>query len=884
MHSPDCSESMDTIGLDQPENASAPMNSVGNRVPASDFVLRFFANHDDETPLAPFSATTELVALYLKAAKDKTAHVALVWPGSLSSVPLVHSLACFQRWGEGYKRGVRGVFFPGKRNSFYRLNHIFVSRSKLSELANNIYEPGTHQKNDLIRDGLREKDSFLFVCNSLKHELAEESLRPSVNELLPHFLRDVPGQAWPSYANRFYSRVKSKLASRKQGRALGQCTFPELGAPQSAPDALFSLGYRLSRDELQTALKGFHKIGMPDVVLIDATRQTMKSIGGLKQRIVEFIALIRDVFKEQCPGILVVMDEPRQMGQLQAALVQVRGADSASARLEQHGLVLTPIGFGLSAEGEEPELTLVDCKIRTVVTDFEVGRLIDQLYHCAQRLETQGRNASTIWDAMSFLARASQMPGGARVLMDELHRREAPHRTVAAFDWLHHKALLLEFLRSGEALEERSSLEKLLGKADQLIEAHKDHTPFGLRLEAELETGKRGGVEVAVVVRTSLHRDVLQAVLKRNHEGTGALAENLLLMTNQLVAQERTVEAQRIIYADISAAVLRDIVCGRFAGSEMVLVLTAPMAAQLKHTINPLMQMPEFVAFHARLQTILSDIEQQFDAAGISLLGDIEFRQTAFQLNTYDEVDLNVPDSEAILVALGNELVLHRGMHSRVYTYDPLQAADGYSGFHAVQVEDLEVGQQVFVMSSELRELIEAALKDKGFSTGKHSEFEQGLRTYHERVQAQVNEIYRGTRAAQVRMLQDNIVRRDASLQPELNNIRHWLDLGHSPDTPFDKLAPQAPRKFKQFHAFCKELRFQDLEIHWFWDFVIRPLRGMRRKDGRWLSDIYTRILFDPDSAIAYMGLSKDTIDDLRRRALDNVFTVSEVVLPNVGE
>jgi hypothetical protein len=883
MHSLEFSESIGAVGLAQPPDEAAT-NTAGAHTAASDFVLRFFANHDDESPLAPFLATEELIALYLKAAKEKSAHVAMVWPGSLSSVPLIHSLGCFKLWGEGYKRGVRGVFYPGKRNSFYPLNHVFISRSKLSELANKIYEPGSEQKNELIREGLRSKDSFLFACNSLRHELTEASLRPSVNELLPHFMREAPGQAWSSYADHFYARVKSKLSSRKQGKALGQCTFPELGAPQSAPDALFALGYRLSREELQIALKGFHKIGIPEVVLIDATRQMMKSVGGLKQRIVEFIAQIREVFKEQCPGILVLMDEPRQMSLLQAALMQAEGNSPRAGRLEQHGFVFTPIGFGLSAEGVEHELTIPACRVRTVVTDFEVGKLIDQFYHSAQRLESQGRNAMTIWDTIGFLARTSQIPGGSGDLMDELHRRDAPHRTVAAFDWLHHKAPLLEFLRSGEALEERSLLEKLLGKADKLIEAQRDHTPFGLRVEAELEAATKAGIEAAVVVRTSLHRNVLQAALQRNLDGNGALADNLILMTKQIVAQERPVEAERIIYADISAAVLRDIVNGQFAGNEMVLVLTAPMAAQLKHTINPLLKMAEFAVFHARLAAVLNDITEQFEAAGVSLLADIEIRQTTFQLATYDEVALNVPDSEAVLVALDNGLLLHRGLHSRVYTYDPLQAADGYSGFHAVQVEDLEAGQQVFVMSSELRELIEVALQDKGFSTGKHIQFEQGLRTYHERVQTQVNAIYRGNRAAQVRMLQDNIVRRDASLEPELNNIRHWLDLGHSLDTPFDKLAPQAPRKFKQFHAFCRELRFQEIEIQWFWDFVIRPLRGIRRKDGRWLSDIYTRIIFDPESAIAYMGLGKNTIDDLRRRALDNVFTVSEVVLPNIEE
>lgn len=877
-------EHMGTIEFAPLSAGSGQYHQTGNQSHVSDFALRFFANHDDETPLAPCPVTEELITLYIKAAKEKTAHLALVWPGSLSLVPLLHSLACFRRWDDGYKRGVRGLYYPAKRNSFYPLNHIFVSRSKLLELANRIIEPCSGPKNPLIREGLLTKDSFLFAVNSVKQELAEASLRPSINELLPHFLQEAPEQAWPSYADHFYSRLKSKLAVRKQGKALRNCTFPELGTAPSAPDALFALGYRLSRESLETTLKGLRKTALPDVVLIDATRQAMQSIDGLLQRIVEFITQLRAVFKEQCPGILVTMDDPRQMNLLQAALMDTEEDGPTSRRLAQHGFLFTPIGFGLTAEGNAPALKVPDCKIRAVVTDFEVGKLINQFYLCAKRLEAQGQNASAVWGTINFLAKVSHLPGGSRDLMDELQRRDAPAQAIAAFDWLHCKVPLLEFLRNGEALAERALLEKLLEQADQLMERQRDHTPLSLRVLTELEMAANTGQSTAVVVRSSLHRNVLQAVLRRSALPPDRVADNRLLMTKQLAAQGDPVEAERLIYADINATVLRDIVCGSFAGHDMVLVLTAPMAVQLKHTITPLLQIPEFAVFHKRLAAILQDIEGQFHAAGVSLLDDLEFRQASFKLATYDDIDPSVSDAEAVLVALDNDLILRRGRHSYVYTYEPLHASDGHSGFHAIPVEELEVGQQVFVMSSELRELIEAVLQDKGFLTSKQLLFEQGLRMYHERVKTQVNAIFHGNQAAQARMLQDKMIRRDSSLASELNNIRYWLNLGHSLDTPFDKLAPQAPRKFKPFYAFCKELRFQDSEIHWFWDFVIRPLRGMRRKDGRWLSDIYARILFDPESAIAYMGLNKDTIDDLRRRALSNVFTVSEVVLPNLEE
>lgn len=866
-----------TEGIAVPSKTSMVGNTPGVFARRSD--LSFFANHDDQTRLVPSEAIERLVSLYLQAAKEKTAHVALVWPGALSAIPLLHSLACFRLWEDGYKRGVRGLYYPSKRNSFHALNHVFISRSGLVGLANRVFEPCDGSTNEQVHESLRSKDSFLFAVNSQRKELAEASLRPCINELLPHFNQETPAQGWVSYSDHFFFRLKSKLCGRKQATALKQCVFPELGNPQYAPDALFALGHRLPHDSLAGALRTLRKVGLPDVVLIDGSWNSIRSVKGWQQRVVGLIRLLREMFKEHCPGVLVVMDEPRHMSWLQAALLRDNDEPPSRVRLQQHGFVYTAVGLGLEPKTGERCHPVANCRVRVVVTDFEVGDVIDKFYHSAKRLEAQGHDASSLWHVTNFLAKLSHLPGSSMILMNELHRRDAPPSAIGAFDWLHHKVPLLEFMRSGDALDERPLVEELLRKADRLVEAYRNNTPLGLRVESEVQAAFQAGRNVSVVVRNPLHKAVLQSFLVR--AGGNARPPH---PTAQVVAAGQlaggVLEGDTLIYADMSAAILRDIVCGTFSGFEMVVALTAPMAWQLKHTLDPLLLMPEFAAFHERLKQVLDDIERQFAGAGASLLQDIEFRQPVFKLTTYEENDASVWDAEAVLVELENGLLLRRGLHSRTYVYDPDRAADGYSGFHPIEVENLQVGQQVFVMSGELRELIEASLHERGFATGKHLEFEEGLRLYHERVRTQANRLFQGNRAAQARMLRDKILRRDARLEPELGNVYHWLNLANSSETPFEELAPQAPRHFNAFRAFCQELRFSDVEIQWFWDFIIRPLRGSRRKNGRWLSDIYSRILFDPDSAIAYMGLSAATINSLRQKALENVFSVLEVVPP----
>ncbi|MBI4755036.1 MAG: hypothetical protein HY778_06355 [Betaproteobacteria bacterium] len=240
-------------------------------------LLRYFADRDDEHAKTLAPAMHGIVSLYLHAAARRSAHVALVWPGHPDAATLIHALACFARWEAGYKRGVRALYYPGKRNSFYPLNHVFVSRSRLVDLANKIVECGGHEHNEAVRESFPAKDAFLFAPNSVKDDLREGAIRPTVNELLPHFYRDAADQPWPDYSSRFYSRVRSKLRGRRHGNALKNCVFPEMGAPKTAPDANFCFGYQLSEDDIASTLRNLKRTGpTPEVVLIDASAKTMR--------------------------------------------------------------------------------------------------------------------------------------------------------------------------------------------------------------------------------------------------------------------------------------------------------------------------------------------------------------------------------------------------------------------------------------------------------------------------------------------------------------------------------------------------------------------------------------------------------------------------------
>lgn len=871
--------------LEKPVTAEAGHEekvAEGEGAPA-DVVLRYFADREEMHAKTLAPAMRGLVSLYLETAARKSANVALVWPGRPEAATLIHALACFTRWEAGYKRGVRALHYPGKRSSFYPLNHVFVSRSRLVSLANQIVECGGHDHNEAVKESFPEKDAFLFTVNSVKDCLHEGSIRPSVNELLPHFYQEVADQPWPDYSLRFYSRIRSKLPGRKHSNALKNDVFPEMGAPETAPDAIFSLGYQLSDDDIVDTLRKLKRNGSPpEVVLIDASWKTTRSIRHWRERVVALIRLVREIFYSACPGVLVLTDEPRNMTRLLAALRREFPDDPPERWFKPQGFVHPRLDSGLAREDDPVEVRVPECDLRVHITDFEAEELIEDFYHCIRRLEEGGTDATPVRNALAFIARASRLPGSLHALMVELHRSGKSVGVITANDWSHFKAGLIQFINDGQAQGEQTRLKALLSKTDRLVETYRKATPLGHALESELLNAASNGRKSVVAVNGAIHRAALECFLARPRPDAETTLADVPVLTTDVPLETRKIEADRLVQTDAGAEVIRSLVCGKLPCKEVVLLLTAPVARQLKFTLAPLMSIPAFEVFHERVGEILRAIEEQFAVAGRSLLEDLDLWQPRFRISSFEENDPELKDLPSVLVELEDGHLLLRGANALVYAYDPERAADGHSGFHAMPISELTAGHRIFVMSADLRALIEATLQEKGISLGHLTDYEASLRNYHKTVIERFNRYFDPTHGptSQKRLLLEKIQSIDSEVATEAANVSYWVKLDHSPDTPFEDLAPQAPRDYRVFRVFSKALEFSEPEIQMNWDFLIRPLRTARRMGGRWLSDIYSRILFEPDSVIAHTDLTRDTVDALRRKAMENVLTVCSVHLP----
>ena len=155
-------------------------------------------------------------------------------------------------------------------------------------------------KNEKVKRSNPAKDAYL--TSLANPSIATLNLQPTIGELLPHFLA-VPGfRRWESCETRLLANIGVRLSRRAQAKALrSNCAV--IGDPGTAPDALFALDGRLSDIERIRALETLKKQGVPEVVIVNATREVRLKTKGWKGLLTKFCMLLERVFGDNAPGV-----------------------------------------------------------------------------------------------------------------------------------------------------------------------------------------------------------------------------------------------------------------------------------------------------------------------------------------------------------------------------------------------------------------------------------------------------------------------------------------------------------------------------------------------------------------------------------------------------
>lgn len=848
---------------------------------------------DESVPSTPSPGLTGLVDLYLEAARNKSKHVALVWPAAPRSLVIVHVFATLERWAIGDKQGIRGLIFPAKINAFHVLNHLYLDREALHAHAQRLIEtPG--EENTFLTRKLQEKDSFLFSVASLK-PTGSEAFNPTMSELIPHFFAGQGFKKWESCSEHLLEHIGAKLKRAHKAALRSNCDI--LGAPKTAPDALFALDARMSKEERRAALLALKKIGLPEVVLVNATRPVRSSTRGWGNLISHVCLEIDEAFGANGPGILIVTDDPNAAFQIRHKLTE----QSAQRTKNSHGnsrkdFWITGICSGIKEDGllspgvSEPAVP-VPREFKLEIVDTEAARVINRLYRIAGRLPNGRDSARPVHEAANYLARLAALPCGISTLLEWLTQSAASDHARRIYSWATYHAALSEFERSEDAGAERSAIQDCIAIGTRLYENYHTATPLALRLAKLVEQHAQSSRHRTVIVFTSaIYRRLAERFLTQfDYPGGGGFEQFsdkvIFTSSSQLEEQLTYLDGAQLIFVGLDDEGLRLTMTDNRVPKHTVVLMTQRSGQYLRSMLKPLDEkFAEFKVLKPRMESFLRQLSSLPDDQTM-FLDDFVLPTFRTELSTEVSNTDGSLDPEAWSVVLEGGITLYWKPTHTVFVYDPTSRDATDKGFRTCEVSSLQPGDKLFVMSPELRELVESVLKEAGVPIEHDKTFEAALRDYHEEVIKSLNRLFQGMKLAeQVRKLRTVILENNEKLADEFPGeqaVRYWVSLGDSADTPFDQLKPRAPMRESHFVAFAETLGFNSLRTAYYWQRVIMAIRNARRLDGRHVSDLYSYMLLQPEAAMLHSKISRQTLKILFQKARESIVVVENVTPPS---
>lgn len=845
---------------------------------------------DSVQPSTPSTALVALADLYLHAAEHRTRHIAMVWPAPLKTLPLVHALATLARWHQGDKQGVRSLLFPVKTNAFHCLNHIHFDRPSILRIAKELAEVNVNAR---VTRAMPQKDPFFFwlTDHNLPRVLGER-FNPTIGELLPHYLATPDFSGWKPCDSRLLALTRAKLSRRGKAKEALQMNTATIGDPRTAPDALFALDGRMSENELRQACKALAKLGSPEVVLVQATRAVRLEAPRWKRQLARFCLMLEDVFHGCPPGIIVVTDEPHAAYRLKDELwTQNHKRDSANRWHTPHEYEILGIPSivgttGLLPAGVKETLYPVPREFDIHIVDADAAKAANKLARIAA-ISPGGREAARpLVDAASFLSRLAALPCGVRHMSEYLTGLDVSDRTRAMFDWAQHMGAVQEFDRSVGVGDMRQALLDCLDRGSRMFGNYYEATPFAHKLAALVATAavskKRS---VAIVFTSALYLRLAERFLSKYDQYPGGTTYDSfrsrvhLLSAAHLEEHLDGLQGSTLVFAGLNEDCLQLLLTDNRVPAHSALLLTQRAGQFLRATLKPIVEhMPKFKPYKPRMESVLRQLKDLPEDASVLSTGDYVLPTFRVELSS----NTSSADSEAEpgswVIRFDTGVIHYRQGTSELYVYDPASQHASDAGFRTCQVLSLEAGDKVFIMSTELREMVEQALLEAGVPIQSDKTFESALRSYHDQVQLRLTHRFlQVSFADKVRAIREEMLVLDPSLEnklPTLQAMRHWIDLGRSPDTPFEQLRPQAPQREDVFKAFAQVLGFSALESAYQWQRVIMAVRSSRRLDGRHISDIYAYMLLQPESAMANSNIKRQTLTRLFDKARENVVTV----------
>jgi len=822
--------------------------------------------------------------------------LALIWPGTVQSVSLVSCLATLERFAIGDKRGLRTLLFPTKRQSYSALNQWLLDRNRLLEITRRYLTLARTPDGVPPLEGRenQDKDMLLMTVNSARvHEPGIAP--PSITEVQPHFDWDIEHGGWGHYGDHFLQRTKRALraAHRKALWEPEDGRIARLGAPLTAPDALFGISHRATAKDWKAALssKEFKGSGQPDLVLFDLTKEIRRTTDRNLIRVVpEVIAAVREKWASPV-GFLLVTDDPRTYFTLRKTFGEQ--GDWFLKAVVCQPIVSVEDDYGVSASphpaGWVPP-TVSNRLFPVGVLDHELADAASRFWTLSQDFDETTAPFQALRAVAFFLMRFANLPGGYRDYINWMEASSFADSIRSDMTWNGHEARLTGMLDRGEFEDVAQAVRRAVTRASKFFETYYEATPIAKRIAKELNFEKlKPNDRIAVVLRYNADMAVAKAFLA-NYNGFSdgkafsSIADRVDLINHKEVSRVLISDRApaKFIFVGLPDETLKELLTSEAVPARSVVLFDWQRANNVFIGLQALKTVDVYKPYRGRISLLADEIERCLK--GLPKAIDIEKLSRV----RVPRLSLSAAASEASRRAEGpstsHKLLLEDfgriTVGHRVYVYDPNEKEP----FHLKNIENVQPGDLVFVMSDELRERFEGYLIEAKNPITRGSVLADLVRSYQGDVLTNSKRIF-GELA--LTALAHKVKERMKEIQPDLDcstsRLRYWLDLRGNAESQAEDLKPQSTWKKADFETFARALEIPDNLIELYWGAVVDQ-RYAHQQAGRELADRYARVLFTEETAELHYKLKRDVILRLQHEAVRNTYRVEQVIAPLVKE
>jgi hypothetical protein len=824
--------------------------------------------------IAPQPWTMGLVSALLAAADQGGNTLCLVWPAKLTALPLLHALSNVERVFAKDLRGLRTLLYPGTHACRAPLHSVLADREKLSAFYRKLW---VQQKNGSYEpETSTSSQAFLAALGALNDLTLHnpELPNPSLAELVPTFVFDLVKRAWATTVNNPLERTLSKVERLASRRDLRQKVSLEWGAPDKAPGALMVMHHTAKRDAWRTALAApaLKGQGRPELLLLDATSAATHTNYSAVKRIPDFLFFARENgFRDT--GAVIVTDDPKAFFVLRAQLYQskltlatkVWAAEADDVLLSAHAVAQD--WQPAQRSNSNFSISIVDRDASQLALSFQ------QLTASAGSEDTPTHQA--LLQACMYVLRLSNMPAGYRDLTAASAESGEGDYGSQQNAWTPVKLALLSVLDSGALNDVRTSVERVIERAEKLIDDWTDATPMAARMLAEVRkhtaTGRQG---ISLVLPNNKYVLLAHRFLKRKLGGDWDAVE-ARLEWHTLSAVAKTLAGDRkgkhFAFVGVNPDVLRILVTHPEVPHGTAVLVAYRQAESTLKTLTSMKEVEAFKAYRGRIGLLAQEIERRLaDVPNPIIIGKLREMPMTFKFDENGHNNQNGEQAYYKFVLEGDGRAYASGW---VYRHAP----DEDPPFRRAAASAIQTGDFIFDMSNELRAKLESSLHLNGGGVSSVVDpVRMLLKLYHDDVERRCSLMFKSTkRSALAREIHAKMVEIDpkvADCRP--GRVYYWLALQAKDDT-----RPHASKDSKYFGVFCKALGISDEAAEQHWGFV-RSARRLNQYLGRELVARYAEILFQPESAAAYRKVPEDVIKHLQQEALRCVYRVERVLPP----